>query len=64
LFIIPVSLVVQGSLLTDCWQSKAAFGAHIPVICIPDIKVPNQHCLEMTKAALSSVDKVIGRLTN
>ncbi len=38
---------------------QAAFLANIPVICIPDMKVPNQHYLDMTKAILNSLDEVI-----
>lgn len=38
---------------------QAAFLANIPVICIPDMKVPNQHYLDMTKAILDSLDEVI-----
>jgi len=43
---------------------QAAFSANIPVICIPDMKVPNQRYLEMTSATLSSLDKVVTYLTN
>lgn len=43
---------------------QAAFSANIPVIFIPDMKVPNQHYLDMTKATLSSLDKVIAYLTD
>ncbi len=43
---------------------QAAFSANIPVICIPDMKVPNQHYLDMTKATLSSLEKVIAYLTD
>lgn len=42
----------------------AAFSANIPVICIPDMKVPNQRYLDMTKAILSSLDEVITYLAN
>jgi HAD superfamily hydrolase (TIGR01509 family) len=38
---------------------QAAFSANIPVICIPDMKVPSQRYLDMTKATLSSLDEVI-----
>ena len=38
---------------------QAAYSANIPVICIPDMKVPNQYYLNMTKAVLSSLEKVI-----
>ena len=37
----------------------AAYSANIPVICIPDMKVPNQYYLNMTKAVLSSLEEVI-----
>ena len=43
---------------------QAAFSANIPVICVPDMKVPNQPYLEMTSATLSSLDQVITYLTN
>ena len=42
---------------------EAAFSADIPVICIPDMKVPNQHFLDMTSVTLSSLDEVITYLT-
>ena len=38
---------------------QSAYSANIPVICIPDMKVPNHHCLNMTKAVLSSLEEVI-----
>ena len=38
---------------------QAAYSANIPVICIPDMKVPNQHYLDMTKTVLDSVEEVI-----
>ena len=38
---------------------QAAYSANIPVIWIPDMKVPNQYYLNMTKAVLSSLEKVI-----
>lgn len=38
---------------------QAAYSANIPVICIPDMKVPNQRYLNMTKAVLSSLEEVI-----
>lgn len=41
---------------------QAAYSANIPVICIPDIKVPNQHYLNMTKEVLSSLEEVINCL--
>ena len=41
---------------------QAAFSANIPVICIPDMKVPNQRYLNMTKAILNSLDEVISYL--
>jgi HAD superfamily hydrolase (TIGR01509 family) len=43
---------------------QAAFSANIPVICVPDMKVPNQPYLEMTSATLPSLDQVITYLTN
>ena len=38
---------------------QAAYSASIPVICIPDIKVPNQYYLDMTKIVLNSLEEVI-----
>lgn len=38
---------------------QAAYSASIPVICIPDMKVPNQHYLDMTKTVLRSLKEVI-----
>ena len=38
---------------------QSAYSANIPVICIPDMKVPNQYYLNMTKAVLSSLEEVI-----
>lgn len=38
---------------------QAAYSANISVICIPDMKVPNQYYLNMTKAVLSSLEEVI-----
>lgn len=38
---------------------QSAYSANIPVICIPDMKVPNQHYLNMTKEVLSSLEEVI-----
>lgn len=38
---------------------QAAYSASIPVICIPDMKVPNQHYLDMTKTVLCSLKEVI-----
>lgn len=38
---------------------QVAYSANIPVICIPDMKVPNQYYLNMTKAVLSSLEEVI-----
>ena len=38
---------------------QSAYSANIPVICIPDMKVPNKHYLNMTKAVLSSLEEVI-----
>ena len=43
---------------------QAAFSANIPVICIPDMKVPSQNYLNMTKATFSSLDEVIAYLSN
>ena len=43
---------------------QVPFSANIPVICIPDMKVPNQRYLEMTSATLPSLDQVITYLTN
>lgn len=41
---------------------QSAYSANIPVICIPDMKVPNQHYLNMTKEVLSSLEEVIYHL--
>lgn len=38
---------------------QAAYSASIPVICIPDMKVPNHHYLNMTKTVLHSLEEVI-----
>ena len=38
---------------------QAAYSANIPVICIPDMKVPSQHYLDMTKTVLHSLEEVI-----
>ena len=38
---------------------QSAYSANIPVICIPDMKVPNQHYLDMTKTVLDSLEEVI-----
>ena len=38
---------------------QSAYSASIPVICIPDMKVPNQCYLDMTKAVLHSLEEVI-----
>ena len=38
---------------------QSACSANIPVICIPDMKVPNQHYLNMAKEVLSSLEEVI-----
>lgn len=38
---------------------QSAYSANIPVICIPDMKLPNQHYLDMTKAVLHSLEEVI-----
>ncbi|MBO3326451.1 HAD family phosphatase [Clostridium perfringens] len=41
---------------------QAAYSASIPVICIPDMKVPNQQYLDMTKTVLHSLEEVIAYL--
>lgn len=41
---------------------QAAHSANIPVICIPDMKMPSQKHLEMTAAVLESLDNVITQL--
>lgn len=38
---------------------KAAVAANIPVICIPDLKKPNEGTLKLAKCVLPSLDKVI-----
>lgn len=38
---------------------KAAVAANIPVICIPDLKIPRESTLKLTKCVLSSLDGVI-----
>lgn len=38
---------------------QAGFSAHIPVICIPDIKLPEQGYLDKTEAVLDSLEDVI-----
>ena len=38
---------------------QAAYSANIPTICIPDMKLPNKHYLNMTKAVLNSLEEVI-----
>ena len=43
---------------------QAAHAANIPVICIPDMKVPSANYLEMTEAILKSLDEVINYLKN
>ena len=42
---------------------QAANAANIPVICIPDMKRPNQSLLEKTAAVLDSLDQVIPYLS-
>lgn len=42
----------------------AAHQAHIPVICIPDMKYPEPFYQEMTTSILSSLDQVINYLNN
>ena len=41
---------------------QSAYSANIPVICIPDMKVPNDSYLNMTKEVLSSLEEVISYL--
>lgn len=41
---------------------QAAYSANIPVICVPDMKVPTQKYLDMTKAVLNSLEEVISYL--
>ena len=41
---------------------KAAYAAGIPVICIPDLKQPEQEHVEMTAAVMESLFEVIGYL--
>ena len=41
---------------------QSAYSASIPVICIPDMKVPNEYYLDMTKAVLHSLKEVISYL--
>lgn len=38
---------------------QAAYSAHIPVICIPDMKMPAEKYLRMTKATFQSLDDVL-----
>lgn len=38
---------------------QAALSAEIPVICVPDMKVPNEILLEQTEGTLSSLHEVI-----
>lgn len=38
---------------------QSAYSANIPVICIPDMKVPNENYLTMTKEVLPSLKEVI-----
>lgn len=38
---------------------QAAFSAHIPVICIPDMRKPDTYHVNMTVAVLNSLDSVI-----
>ena len=38
---------------------QAGFSANIPVICIPDIKLPEQGYLDKTEAVLDSLEDVI-----
>jgi len=42
---------------------QAAYTANIPVICIPDLKMPAQEYLNKTRAVLTSLDKVIELLS-
>ena len=41
---------------------QSAYSANIPVICIPDMKVPNDSYLNMTKEVLFSLEEVISYL--
>ena len=41
---------------------QAAYAANIPVICVPDMKMPAQHILHMTKAVVNSLGNVKGYL--
>lgn len=38
---------------------KAAYSAKIPVICIPDMKIPSEEYLNMTTKVLNSLEEVI-----
>lgn len=38
---------------------RAAYSANIPVICVPDIKMPEQKYLDMTKATVDSLEDVM-----
>lgn len=41
---------------------QAAHSANVPVICIPDMKVPSEYYLDMTKVVLNSLEEVISYL--
>ena len=41
---------------------QSAYSANIPVICIPDMKMPDKSYLDMTKAVLNSLEDVISYL--
>ena len=41
---------------------QSAYSANIPVICIPDMKIPNKDYLDMTKAVLNSLEEVVNYL--
>lgn len=43
---------------------QAAYAANIPVICIPDMKMPSSTHLNMTKAVLKSLNEAISYLQN
>lgn len=43
---------------------QAACAAHIPVVCVPDLKTPDRRFLDMTAAVLPSLNEVIPYLIN
>lgn len=51
----------QETLILEDSESgiQAAVSADIPVICVPDMKVPNEKILEKTEGVLSSLHEVI-----